>query len=254
MLSDFMRSVKMKKANLAVIVIIVFLVGFMAGIETANIEEEGNTYQKPEITGEKIVEIGIPAVDSDGNGVVGVLSTTVRPGTGLVLVNINDVLAQYDTQYSGRVAAKVAGGYTKTNMSYLDVIYNIKVNATIIEGPSAGASMAASIILALKNKTANNIMITGTIEENGTIGPVGAVYEKAVAAMHANATLFLVPEGQSVRYGYRKERTCENVDSLTICKIRYTTNDMNIGDSLNITVKEVKTISEAMDYFLNDMS
>lgn len=246
-----MKPIKIGKTEMVFVVIVVFLIGFIAGIEfVPKTYNEEIIYRGAEIGSEKIVEMGIPAVDSFGNGVVGSLFTTVRPGSGLVLVNINDVLAQYDTQYSGRVAAKVAGDYTKINMSTLDIIYNIKVNATIIEGPSAGASMAASIILAMKNKTANNVMITGTIEENGSIGIVGSVYEKAIAAKYANATLFLVPEGQSKQYSYKRDRSCQNYGSIELCTIRYIAENMSITESINMTVKEVKNISEAMNYFL----
>jgi uncharacterized protein len=245
-----MKSIKIGKLNLIFIIIIIFLIGFIAGIVFIPKQYKEEIIYQGNGFGEKTVELGIPAVDSYGNGVIGILSTTVRPGSGLVLVNINDVLAQYDTQYSGRVAAKVAGDYTNTNMSTLDVIYNIKVNASIIEGPSAGASMAVSIILALENKTTKNVMITGTIDEDGSIGPVGAIYEKAMVAKSVNAAIFLVPPDQSKGYGYKREKICEKLNSIEYCKIKYIADDINIGETINITVKEVKNIEEAMKYFI----
>ncbi|MEM7819251.1 MAG: S16 family serine protease [Candidatus Aenigmatarchaeota archaeon] len=245
--------VKLRISDLIFIVIIVFLIGFLFGLGSIPKEIKKTSEFKQQNINETIIEIGIPAVDSKGNGVVGKLETIVRPGTGLVLVNINNVLAQYDTQYSGRVAAKVASEYTKTNMSNLDVIYNIKVNASIVEGPSAGASMALSIILALENKKSNpNVMITGTINEDGTIGPVGAIYEKALAAKNANATIFLVPQDQSTQYGYKRERECKKFDFIEYCSIKYIAEKINIGESLNITVKEVRNIDDAVKYFIQN--
>ena len=96
-------------------------------------EVPGNLIKKQNI-------IPLAAVDSNNKGVIAHLNTEVRNGSGLILVNINDILADYLTQYSARVAAQVAANYSKISIDGLDVIYNIKANATVIGGPSAGAA------------------------------------------------------------------------------------------------------------------
>ena len=83
----------------------------------------------------------IVAVEKNGGGVIGKVITTVKPGTGLVLVNINSILAQYDTQYSGRTAAHAAANYTRMNLSNWDVIYTMVIDAQVVEGPSAGGAI-----------------------------------------------------------------------------------------------------------------
>ena len=41
------------------------------------------------------------------------------------------------------------------------------------------------------------VVATGTINEDGSVGPIGALEQKAVAVKDAGGTLFLVPAGQS---------------------------------------------------------
>ncbi|MCX6815734.1 MAG: hypothetical protein NT120_02695 [Candidatus Aenigmarchaeota archaeon] len=242
---------KIKRGDLLFAIIFVFLMGFV--IASFTIPQQKATDIPAAVEGEKVVTMGLPAVDADGNGVMGTLITRIRPGTGQILVNINDVLAQFDTQYSGRTAAKAAADFMKTAFINIDITYDIKVNATVIEGPSAGAAMAASIVLGLKGiPSDNSIMMTGTIRDNGTIGPIGSVSEKAKAAKDNGATLFLVPKGQSTEMTTIRTRECRNFDSLEICQIQYKHGETNIGQSLNITVQEVSNLSDIVSYFLKE--
>jgi uncharacterized protein len=91
--------------------------------------------------------------------------------------------------------------------------------------------------------------MTGTINEDGTIGPVGAIYEKAKASKDVGATLFLVPVNKSTEYTYKRERRCQKFDFIEYCTINYIPEQINIGKELNITVKEVEDIGEALHYF-----
>jgi len=242
---------EVSRLELIFIIVVIFLVGFIAGLEVLpKIYKQETVYKTAELD-ETIIEVGLPAVDNNGDGVVAKLRTTVKPGSGLVLVNINDILANYDTQESGRIAVKVAGKYTSTNMSTLDVIYNIKANASIIEGPSAGVSMAASIILALRGESVKNILVTGIINEDGSIGKVGAIIEKAMAAKDADAEVFLVPEDQSTWFARTRDRECKMIGSIEYCKIAYISDDMNIGEIIDIRVEEVKNINDVMSYFID---
>ena len=169
----------------------------------------------------------------------------------MILVSVNDVLAQYDTQLSGRLAAEAAENYTNISLDSLEIIYAIKINASVIEGPSAGAAMAVSIVAALENKTLNpEVMITGTIDKNGNIGPAGALEQKIKAAKESNITLFLVSPGMSIQYETNKTKNCTMVDDIENCELSYTSEEINIGESLGMRVEEVATIGDALKYFL----
>lgn len=68
-----------------------------------------------------------------------------------------------------------------------------------VDGPSAGAAIAIAIYACLHGKQVDNqVLITGAIRPNATIGWVGSVEEKAIAARDWGARLLLVPRGQRV--------------------------------------------------------
>lgn len=245
-----MSAVKIKRGDFGFVIVVTFIVGFIAGVYLApqNLQQP---YKQPDLSGEVVVTMGLPAVDSEGNGVMGILYTTVKPGTGKILVDTSRVLNYLDTQLSGRIAATSASNYAKVNLSNLDIIYTIKVNASIIEGPSAGASMALSVLLALDNRTSDNIMITGTINLDGTIGRVGSVFEKARSAKESGADVFLVPSGQSTADKTTRSTVCNKVGPIEMCRINYNTERVNIGEHLGLGVYEVRDLAEAYEYFIN---
>lgn len=256
-----MTNIKLKFVDLILSLFAVFLVGFVLGnynwmfYNEQAIREDVIKYVPLNIsTNGHEVEMLIPAVDAEGKGVTAKLTTSVRPGTGLVLVAVNNILAEYSTQYSGRIAARVAGNYTNIDMGNFDVIYTVDVNATAIEGPSAGSAMAVSIIAALENRTLpESIMTTGTINSDGTIGQVGSVAEKAKAAKERGAKIFLVPKGQSSDYtDVSREKSCRNVDGVEYCTVNYSKKKVNIGEQLNMEVIEVSNIDEAVKHFFNE--
>jgi len=238
-----------KKNNKLIIFIfipVVFVIGLLLGLiitneRTVTIENvqgiSSNSIQK---------QIPIVGVTEDGKGIVASMLVEVKPGTGLVLVNVNNVLADYVSQLSARKAAKVAANVTKKDLSNLDIIYSIKANAKVIAGPSAGAAMTLATIAALENKTIiDSVFITGGIEEDGTISVVGNVREKSQAAKESNATVFLVPEAV-YNVGYKTVKECEQRENINYCEISYLPNNSDLSELLGIKVIPVRTIQEAV--------
>jgi len=197
------------------------------------------------------VQMGIPAVDDQGNGVITTLIVELKPGRGGVLVDINQLLFWVDTQNSIRIAQRVAQEYTNLNLSDVDLTYAIETEASVIGGPSAGAAITIATIAILENKTLNpNVMITGTVDTDGNIGQVGEVVAKAKAAKDAGATLFLVPSGQAVEISYTPVQTCRRIGPVTWCETEYKEEEVNVSRDADIEVKEVSNIEEALIYFL----
>lgn len=65
---------------------------------------------------------------------------------------------------------------------------------TTTDGPSAGAAMAVGFIAVLKGDTIQRgVALTGTIEPNGRIGPVGAIPDKIRAAAREGYRMVLIP-------------------------------------------------------------
>ncbi len=74
---------------------------------------------------------------------------------------------------------------------------NIDINSRSIQGGSAGLMFTLEIIRQMKGvDLAHGRVVagTGTIEPDGTVGPVEGVPQKLVAAQRAGATVFLVPQ------------------------------------------------------------
>ncbi len=238
--------------TILILVIIVFLTGAFIG--RFSIKEKIETIKVDDAKFKQIT-MNLPAVDSNQQGVVAQLITEVRPGSGLVLVNINDILADFNTQFSARTAAEVAGNYTNIDLSNLNIIYQIKADAGIIGGPSAGSAMAISTVAALLNKDVNqDVMITGTIEQDGSIGQVGAITEKAKAAKEVGAKKFLVPAGSKVSNtkGYERVISCNTYDSAEYCQINYIPKEVSFTEEIGIEIIEVKNIDEVVKHFVQE--
>ncbi len=196
----------------------------------------------------------VPAVDSAGNGVISTVTVQALPGSGRTLANIEDLLFWVDTQRSIQIAQAVAGNVTGKNLSSYDLIFTIDARAELVEGPSAGAAIAVATIAALENRTLDpTVLITGTIEPDGSIGPVGGVREKAEAARLVNATLFLVPLGQGAQPGEaRRAKQCKALapsgaeGGSEFCWVRYIAEaePLDVG----VAVQEVATIAEALEF------
>jgi len=198
------------------------------------------------------VYLKLPAVDNEGNGVITLLRVEITPGTGKVLTDINNLFFWVDTQNSIRTAQRVAQSITGIDLSKYDLTYSVETNASLIGGPSAGAALTVATIAAAQNKTINeNVMITGTINSDGSIGPVGEVLAKAKASKDVGAKIFLVPEGQATQSYYNPVQNCSNIGSFSYCTIEYQQEKVDINKDAAINVKEVSNIKEAMPYFFS---
>ncbi|MEM5871129.1 MAG: S16 family serine protease [Candidatus Aenigmatarchaeota archaeon] len=199
------------------------------------------------------VEFPLLAVDENGNGVITKLIVEVKNGSGKVLVNIENLLFWIDTQNSIRIAKNLAEKITKINTSNLDIIYTIEANASIIGGPSAGSAITIATIAALTQKEfKKDVVITGTIDENGNIGRVGAIKEKCLAAKNQyNAKICLVPRGQSIEYELIPKRDCTRIGNFEFCRITFETKEIDISKEIGMKVIEVHNIEDALKYFFS---
>lgn len=195
----------------------------------------------------------VPAVDENGKGVATTLDVQIIPGTRRALVDIDKLLFFTDTQNSIRVSRSVSENITGVELSYYDIIYSIRADASVIEGPSAGAAMTIATVAALLGKDPDTtVMITGTINHDGTIGPVGEILAKSVAAKEIGARAFLVPLGQSQQVVYENIEHCQNVGINRVCNIERLPKKIDVGEESGINVIEVTNIQEAMEHFFSE--
>jgi len=160
--------------------------------------------------GSGVVQVTALAVADDGQGTfVGVHATVqaqvLSNGAGRVYVSTKP-LAQTDMQGSARLASRVAASLLGATWSDYDYLVTFTSNSTVIGGPSAGGEMALALTTALHNlRVPDNqwtldptVAGTGTINPDGTIGPVGGIPAKAEGAKEAGIRTFLYPAGLDV--------------------------------------------------------
>jgi uncharacterized protein len=169
----------------------------------------------------------------------------VTNGTGHVFVDTNP-FTQIDLQGSARIAAMVASDILGIDEKLYDFYYIIEINSPVIGGPSAGGALTVATIAAInKWKIKPGIAMTGMIDPDGTIGPVGGIPYKLQAAAANNVTVFLVPQGQLVVNVTKFNVTMEN--SSIIHNATDETVDLDkLGNKLNVSVKEIDTIQGAV--------
>jgi hypothetical protein len=268
------RSTWKKKAAIGLLVMAAFGLGFFFGnfavpqtviiqniTKTLIAGESGGELSMEPISYENIMNanissfaaIRIPAVDKDEKGVITVLTVQAVPGSGRILTNIDKLLFWVDTQNSIRKANAVAENVTGLNVTNYDIVYTIQANASVIGGPSAGAAITIATIAALANKSIDDsVMITGSVNHDGTIGPVGGIFEKAVVSKKFGADTMLVPLTQSTQVTYKTRQYCEKIGWMDFCTTETYPVKLDIEQDVGIHVEEIMTIQDAMGFMLVD--
>lgn len=196
--------------------------------------------------------IKLPAVNGSNTGVSAYLTVDTRKGSGNVFIDVNSVLSKEDTQHSVRLAAEFAKEHENISSKSVDLFYSIKALAPVIEGPSAGGAFAVASIAALRNESpAEDVMMTGTLNHDGSIGPSGKILEKAIAAKEAGAMVFLAPVGSlaNLAANYTESEYCRMWGDYEYCYPEFKPKIINASKEAGISIIEVATIEDALTYF-----
>ncbi|RLG57805.1 MAG: hypothetical protein DRN95_05180, partial [Candidatus Hydrothermarchaeota archaeon] len=196
-------------------------------------------------------QITAPAVSSVGGGALINISLTILKGRGNVYVSTGP-LTEIDMQASANMAAQIACKIANVKFTDYDFLFRVETDTVIVGGPSAGAEMTILAYSILSNREINrSVMMTGMINPDGSIGPVGGIEEKAEAAALHGIKLFLVPLGQSVIY--RWVRKHGRIGPFPI--VYYEKEKINLTEyaleKWGLVVKEVRDIYEALSYFFS---
>ncbi|MBU4222593.1 MAG: hypothetical protein KKA10_13460 [Euryarchaeota archaeon] len=197
------------------------------------------------------VTVPLVADSSTADGEQGILlfaRVIATNGTGHVFVDTSPY-TQVDLQGSARLAAMVASDVLGIDQRAYDFYYIIDISSPIIGGPSAGGALTVATIAAVNNWTLKSgVVMTGMINPDDSIGPVGGIPYKLEAAAAENYTLFLVPEGQGT-VTLTKLITRAKGNSIITRDVEETIDVMKLGKELNVTVREVSTIQEVVKIF-----
>jgi uncharacterized protein len=243
------------------VLVVGILLAFMLGFFSAEYYEFLPTGQTAlaKLPSLETYEASVDIVAVKQQGEVGVVSRAVAEiieGKGRVLFSLNPFV-EPDTQQSAETAALVAQQVTGMSLADRDVIYAIEdIEAKLVGGPSAGAALTVATIAALEGKNVReDVGITGTILDDGSIGQIGGVIEKAAAVAEQGKTLFLVPKGQSVIKYYEQQVTEERRGFITIQRVRYVPKELDLNEfskeqEWNLKIKEVADIAEVVGLML----
>jgi uncharacterized protein len=182
------------------------------------------------------------AVTEDEVGMAAGLYLYTIPGDGEVAFVTSNSLVGKDTQTTGNISLQVAQQKTKVNPSSKNFIFDIKANASEVDGPSAGAAMTLLMYSVLSEKVLpSDVAVTGTINSDGSVGMVGGVYPKAKAASQVGIKLFMIPRGEANQV--INDNGLKSINLLTYGP-----------ENLGMKIVEVTTIDDVLKFAYSEIS
>ena len=154
------------------------------------------------------------------------IETIVTPGTGKLILTgrLGEVMKESAQAALGYIRANADKYGIKKNFNKIDIHVHVPSGAIPKDGPSAGITLATSMLSALTDKKVKkDVAMTGEITLRGKVLPVGGLKEKILAALRYGAKTVLLPEKnkaevmEEVPEDVRKEinlKFVENIDEV----------------------------------------
>ncbi len=148
---------------------------------------------------EQLVSFSAPAVTEAGDGVLVPFQVALRPGTGRILVDLDNAYYREDVENSLRKARAIAARELGFNPQAFDIEINAVGAERTVSGESAGAFFTVAIAAAFAGRhICGDASLSAVVNDDGTLGPIEGLGEKMAAAGKAGVTRFVVAESQPV--------------------------------------------------------
>jgi hypothetical protein len=182
------------------------------------------------------------------SGVMLNITAEVKPGKGRVLVDTQPLMGVV-FQDAANTAVYVAENRTGVSLAGSDVIFSINAPGQVpsVDGPSAGALMTLLAISAIeKRPLREDVTLTGTIDQDGNVGAIGGIVEKAQAAKDSGKSLFLLPRANANLLRYTQQ--ARQYYGFTVIQQVPTTVDAKtyVETNIGVPVQYVDTIDDVL--------
>jgi len=182
------------------------------------------------------------------SGVMLNITAEVKPGKGRVLVDTQPLMGVV-FQDAANTAVYVAQNRTGVSLAGSDVIFSINAPGQVpsVDGPSAGALMTLLAISAVEKKPLReDVTLTGTIDQDGFVGAIGGIVEKARAARDSGKSLLLLPRANANLLQYTQQ--AREYYGFTVIRQVPTTVDAKtyVEANIGVNVQYVDTIDDVV--------
>jgi ATP-dependent Lon protease len=171
-----------------------------ATVQLADVAKHLGPQKFSSVLAEKKDEVGIAtglAFTASGGEII-FIETALMPGKGKLTLTgqLGDVMKESATAaFSYARSHWRELGLQESFAKNIDVHLHVPEGAVPKDGPSAGVSMATSLISAVTNlKTKRDVAMTGEITLRGRVMEIGGVKEKVIAAHRAGIKTIILPQ------------------------------------------------------------
>ncbi|WP_276274327.1 S16 family serine protease [Haloarcula litorea] len=147
------------------------------------------------------VQYYLPAVDPSHGGLIIPVTFSFSTGDGELFVDLENLEVRHDLQLALREAAETATRVTEGSLADTAVHVTFETPSSdvlTLRGKSWEAGLTVALIAGLRRQSlSRKTLITGVVDGEGTLLPVGGIEGKARAARAFGATELIVPDGGS---------------------------------------------------------
>ncbi|MFC7130469.1 hypothetical protein [Haloferax chudinovii] len=147
------------------------------------------------------VQYYLPAVDSSGEGLILPVEFAFSEGDGELFVDVGNVEVRHDLQLALRETTETATRLTGRSLAgtSIRVTFDPPDSDTLaLVGKSWEAGLTVALVASLRRQSPpRTTLITGIVNDEGVLLPVGEIEAKARAARAFGATELIVSEGSS---------------------------------------------------------